>query len=76
MQSLFAGFFVLFMIDGLNHTELQAGAVYAVSSFSAIFARIIWGLWRFAHVSAHRACSDRLIGGGQALPYVCRRVWV
>lgn len=44
LQSLFAGFFILYMIDGLGFSEIQAGSVYAVSSFSAIFARIAWGV--------------------------------
>ena len=64
MQSLFAGFFVLFMIDGLNYTELQAGAVYAVSSFSAIFARIVWGLLGASIMSPRTVLAAiGLIGG-------------
>jgi MFS family permease len=44
LQSLFAGFFILYLIDGLNYSEAQAGSVYAIASFSAIFARIAWGI--------------------------------
>jgi MFS family permease len=43
LQSLFSGFFILFMIDGLNYSEVEAGSVFAISSFTAIWARILWG---------------------------------
>jgi MFS family permease len=43
MQSLFAGFFVLFLIDDLGFDAVEAGSVFAVSSFSAVWARILWG---------------------------------
>ena len=29
LQSVFAGFFILFMIDGLNYSELEAGSAFA-----------------------------------------------
>ena len=44
LQSLFAGFFILYLIDGLNYSEAQSGSIYAIASFSAIFARIAWGV--------------------------------
>jgi MFS family permease len=44
LQSLFAGFFVLYLVDGLGYTEARAGTVFAIGSFSAIWARILWGL--------------------------------
>ena len=43
LQSLFAGFFILFMLDGLDYSETEAGTIYAIASFSAIWARILWG---------------------------------
>ena len=63
MQSLFAGFFVLFMIDGLSYTEFQAGAVYAVSSFQR-FSRIVWGLLGASIMSPRTVLAAiGLIGG-------------
>ncbi|MFT5174951.1 MAG: MFS family permease [Gammaproteobacteria bacterium] len=44
LQSVFAGFFILFMIDGLGHSEVSAGQVFAIASFCAIWARILWGI--------------------------------
>ena len=44
LQSLFAGFFILYLIDGLNYSEVEAGTAFAVSSFTAIWARILWGV--------------------------------
>jgi nitrate/nitrite transporter NarK len=43
LQSLFAGFFVLYLIDGLRYSEVEAGSAYAFASFMAIWARIFWG---------------------------------
>ncbi len=43
LQSLFSGFFVLYLIDGLGYSEIEAGTAFAVSSFTAIWARILWG---------------------------------
>lgn len=43
LQSVFAGFFILYMIDGLGHSEVSAGQVFAIASFCAIWARILWG---------------------------------
>jgi len=43
LQSIFAGFFILYLIDGLRYSETMAGTVFAVASFSAIWARILWG---------------------------------
>jgi nitrate/nitrite transporter NarK len=44
LQSLFSGFFILYLIDGLNYSEIEAGTAFAVSSFTAIWARILWGV--------------------------------
>jgi MFS family permease len=43
LQSVFSGFFVLYLIDGLHFTEKDAGFLFAVASFSAVAARIFWG---------------------------------
>ena len=61
LQSIFAGFFILFMIDGLNYSEVEAGSVFAISSFTAIGARILWGWLGSAYFSA------RLVMGGISL---------
>jgi nitrate/nitrite transporter NarK len=44
LQSLFSGFFILYLIDGLGYSETEAGSAFAVSSFTAIWARILWGV--------------------------------
>ena len=43
LQSLFSGFFILFLIDGLDYSEAEAGTAFAIASFSAVWARILWG---------------------------------
>ena len=43
LQSIFAGFFILFLIDGLDYTEAEAGSAFAISAFTAVGARIFWG---------------------------------
>ena len=43
LQAIFAGFFILFLIDGLNYSETQAGSIFAISAFMAVIARIFWG---------------------------------
>ena len=52
LQSIFAGFFILFMIDGLNYSELEAGSAFAIASFTAIGARILWGWLGSTYLSA------------------------
>jgi hypothetical protein len=44
LQSVFAGFFILYMIDALGRSEISAGQVFAIASFCAIWARILWGV--------------------------------
>jgi MFS family permease len=61
LQSIFAGFFILFMIDGLNYSEVEAGSVFAIASFTAIGARILWGWLGSTYFSA------RLVMGGISL---------
>jgi hypothetical protein len=43
LQSIFSGFFILYLIDGLDFTEADAGFLFAVASLSAVVARILWG---------------------------------
>ncbi|MDP7393460.1 MAG: MFS transporter, partial [Alphaproteobacteria bacterium] len=43
LQSIFAGFFILFLIDGLDYTEAEAGSAFAIAAFTAVGARIFWG---------------------------------
>ncbi len=43
LQALFSGFFILFLIDGLDYSEAEAGSAFAIASFSAVWARILWG---------------------------------
>ena len=52
LQSVFAGFFILFMIDGLNYSELEAGSAFAIASLTAIGARILWGWLGSTYLSA------------------------
>jgi hypothetical protein len=51
MQSIFSGFFILFLIDGLDYTETEAGSAFAIASVTAIGARIMWGWVGSAFVS-------------------------
>ncbi|MDP6342591.1 MAG: MFS transporter [Alphaproteobacteria bacterium] len=43
LQALFSGFFILYLIDGLGYSEIEAGSAFAIASFTAIWARILWG---------------------------------
>ena len=43
LQSIFSGFFILFLIDGLDYSEAEAGSAFAISAFTAVGARIFWG---------------------------------
>ena len=43
LQSIYAGFFILYLIDGLEYSEVDAGLVYAIASSTAVAARIGWG---------------------------------
>ena len=58
LQSIFAGFFILFLIDELNYSETQAGSIFALSAFMAVIARIFWGYL------ASTASTARTILGG------------
>lgn len=52
LQSMFAGFFILYLIDGLGYSETEAGTVFALSSVSAVAGRILWGYLGGGWVSA------------------------
>jgi len=52
LQSMFAGFFILYLIDGLGYSETAAGTVFALSSVSAVAGRILWGVLGGSWVSA------------------------
>ena len=52
LQSIFAGFFILFLIDGLGFNELEAGLAFAIASFTAVGARILWGYIGSIYLSA------------------------
>ncbi len=52
LQSIFAGFFILFLIDGLGFSEIEAGKAFAISSFTAVGARIFWGYIGSVYLSA------------------------
>jgi hypothetical protein len=68
LQSIFAGFFILYMIDGLGHSEVSAGQVFAIASFSAIWARIAWGVLGSSLLSPRLVLSGiGLIGALSAL---------
>jgi len=65
-QSLFAGFFILYLIDGLGYSAIEAGSIFALASVSAIVARILWGWlgtslvsprWIFAGIGLTGGCS-------------------
>ena len=43
LQSIYAGFFILYLIDGLEYSEVDAGLAFAVASTTAVAARILWG---------------------------------
>jgi len=58
LQAIFAGFFILFLIDGLSYSETQAGSIFAISAFMAVIARIFWG-YLASFVSTARA----ILGG-------------
>lgn len=43
LQSVYAGFFILYLVDGLEYSEIDAGMIFAIASFTAVIARIAWG---------------------------------
>ncbi len=70
LQALFSGFFILYMIDGLDYTEVEAGSAFAIASFTAIWARILWGVlgggwvpprWIFAAIGLFGAVAALLM---------------
>lgn len=68
LQSLFAGFFILYLIDGLGYSEVEAGSAFAVASFMAIWARILWGWLGGGYVTPRLLLAMiGLIGGASAV---------
>jgi MFS family permease len=43
LQSIYAGFFILYLVDGLEYSEIDAGVIFAIASSTAVVARIGWG---------------------------------
>jgi MFS family permease len=43
LQSIYSGFFILYLIDGLEYSEVDAGLAFAIASTTAVVARIGWG---------------------------------
>lgn len=66
LQSIFAGFFILFMIDGLNYSEAEAGTAFAISAVTAVGARIFWGYLGSSFTSARVVLGGIGIFGGIA----------
>ena len=52
LQAIFAGFFILFLIDGLEFSEIESGKAFAIASFTAVGARIFWGYIGSRYLSA------------------------
>ncbi|MBT6276745.1 MAG: MFS transporter [Chromatiales bacterium] len=68
LQSIYSGFFILFLIDGLEYSETSAGTAFAIASFSAIWARIAWGVLGSSLVSPRVVLGGiGLIGGVAAI---------
>ncbi|MCH9673280.1 MAG: MFS transporter [Gammaproteobacteria bacterium] len=70
LQSLFAGFFILFLLDGLDYSETEAGTAFAVASFSAVWARILWGYLGSGFVSPRLILSGIGLFGAVAAVFV------
>ncbi len=68
LQAVFSGFFLLFLIDGLEYSEVEAGSAFAIASFSAIWARIMWGWLAGSHFSPrHLLAAIGFIAGVSAI---------
>ena len=66
LQAIFSGFFILFMIDGLNYSEAEAGSAFAISAVTAVGARILWGYLGSAFLSARIVLGSIGLFGGVA----------
>ena len=66
LQSIFAGFFILYLIDGLDYSERDAGTTFAVASVTAVGARILWGWLGSSLVSARVVLGTIGLFGGIA----------
>ena len=68
LQSLFAGFFILYLIDGLGYSETEAGSSFAIASVAAVAARVLWGALGGGPVSPrHIMAGIGLVSGLSAL---------
>lgn len=68
LQSLFAGFFILYLIDGLDYSATEAGTTFAVASAAAVGARILWGVLGTSLVPPRWILGGiGLVGGGAAV---------
>lgn len=66
LQAIFSGFIILFMIDGLNYSEADAGSTFAIAAVTAIGARIFWGYLGSTFTSARFVLGGIGIFGGVA----------
>ena len=66
LQAIFSGFFILFMIDGLNYSEAEAGSAFAIAAVTAVGARILWGYLGSAFLSARIVLGGIGLFGGVA----------
>lgn len=64
LQSLFTGFFVLYLVRGLGYNLERAGLVFAIAVAVAVPARIGWG-WLASHL-VRPATLLSLLGVGMA----------
>jgi len=64
LQSLFTGFFVLYLVRGLGYDLERAGLVFAIAVAVAVPARIFWG-WLASHL-VKPATLLGLLGVGMA----------
>lgn len=66
LQSIFAGFFILYLIDGLDYSERDAGTAFAIAAVTAVAARILWGWLGSGFVSARIVLGTIGLFGGIA----------
>lgn len=66
LQAIFSGFIILFMIDGLNYSEADAGSTFAIAAVTAIGGRIFWGYLGSTFTSARFVLGGIGIFGGVA----------
>ena len=68
LQALFAGFFILYLIDGRGYSVVEAGSAFAAARFMAIWARILWGWLGGGYVTPRLLLAMiGLVGGASAI---------